>query len=135
VAGVGVGICPNKDLVVAAGGGPEVATVEAGAAPVDLAPCVNREGVDAAGAGAPNFSVGAADCAVVGGCEAAVLEGTWPKRFVVGAVTGVVVGVPKSVFCAEGWVRLRKACQTAWGHLTPPMRLQMTVLELTPENR
>jgi hypothetical protein len=103
VAGAEAGICPNKDLVVAARVGPEVAAVEAGAAAVDLAPNENMEVTGAAVVGAPNFSVGAADCAVAGGCEADVLEGGWLKRFVVAdAVAGVAVGVPKSVFCADG---------------------------------
>ena len=50
--------CPNKDLVVAAGDGPGAAAGEAGVA------VLNRERVGVAVVVAPNFSDGAADCAV-----------------------------------------------------------------------
>jgi hypothetical protein len=38
----------------------------------------------------------------VDGCDVAVDAAPCPKRLVVGAAAGVAVGVPKSVFCADG---------------------------------
>jgi hypothetical protein len=91
--------CPNKDLVVAVGDGPGAAAVEAGAA------VLNRERVGAAVVVAPDFSDGAADCAVAGGCEAAAVADACPKRLVVagGCEAGVgAAACAKRLFVADG---------------------------------
>lgn len=80
--------CANSDLVVVLGDELAGAAAEAGGA------VLNNDAVDIAPVVAPNCRVGAADCAVADGCEAAVVAGACAKRLAVASGCEAGVDVP-----------------------------------------